>query len=158
MFERLFSSESACRRHRDVPFADERERYLRHCSEQGATRATLRMRRPKNSCGSLDIWDPARLQARHQRSPRHCAPAAVRLPRNDDRAATDRRRMPWLKLLDWWCAPVVESGFRISSTGTYWRRYAAGCTASRHAERRTCPRGVASSAPRPLVVSFCGWV
>lgn len=44
MFEQLFSSESACRRHRDAPFADERERYLRHCAEQGATGATLRLK------------------------------------------------------------------------------------------------------------------
>ena len=28
MFQQLFSSESACRRHGDAPFADERERYL----------------------------------------------------------------------------------------------------------------------------------
>jgi hypothetical protein len=44
MFQQLFSSESVCRRHCDAPFADERERYLQHCAEQGATRATLRMK------------------------------------------------------------------------------------------------------------------
>jgi hypothetical protein len=31
MFQQLFSSESARRRHGDAPFADERERYLQHC-------------------------------------------------------------------------------------------------------------------------------
>ena len=44
MFQQLFSSESACRRHGDAPFADERERYLLHCAEEGAARATLRMK------------------------------------------------------------------------------------------------------------------
>ena len=44
MFEQLFSSESACRRHRDAPLADERQRYLQHCAEQGATHGTLRMK------------------------------------------------------------------------------------------------------------------
>jgi hypothetical protein len=38
MFQQLFSSESACRRHGDAPFSDERERYLQHCVEQGSTR------------------------------------------------------------------------------------------------------------------------
>jgi len=44
MFQQLFFSESACRRHGDAPFADERERYLQHCAEQGSTRATLRVK------------------------------------------------------------------------------------------------------------------
>ena len=44
MFQQLFSSESACRRHGDAPFFDERERYLQHCAEQGSTRATLRVK------------------------------------------------------------------------------------------------------------------
>ena len=44
MFQQLFSSESACRRHGDAPFADERERYLQHCAEQGSTHATLRVK------------------------------------------------------------------------------------------------------------------
>jgi integrase/recombinase XerD len=44
MFQELFSSESARRRHGDAPYAIERERYLPRCAEQGATRATLRMK------------------------------------------------------------------------------------------------------------------
>ena len=39
MFQQLFSSESACRRHGDAPFADERERYLQHCAEDGSLSA-----------------------------------------------------------------------------------------------------------------------
>ena len=34
MFEQLFSSKSACCRHRAAPFPDERERYLRHCARR----------------------------------------------------------------------------------------------------------------------------
>lgn len=44
MFEELYSDKAACRRHRDAPFADERERYLRHCADLGGTRATLRVK------------------------------------------------------------------------------------------------------------------
>ena len=42
MFEELFSDEATRRRHRNAPFANERERYLRHCANLGGTRATLR--------------------------------------------------------------------------------------------------------------------
>jgi integrase/recombinase XerD len=112
MFERLFSSESACRRHRDAPFADERERYLRHCSEQGATRATLHMKAKEL------LW-----LARHLGSG---AAAGVgikdlqgiaRQRQSVCRGTTTARRLidiarPWLKFLGWWRAPVVEFRFQ----------------------------------------------
>jgi hypothetical protein len=44
MFEKLISSETARRRRREGAFADERERYLRHCAELGATGARLRVK------------------------------------------------------------------------------------------------------------------
>jgi integrase/recombinase XerD len=44
MFHKLFFHETTRDRHHDAPFADERERYLQHCAEQGATRATLRVK------------------------------------------------------------------------------------------------------------------
>lgn len=44
MFERLLSSETALRRHQDAPFAVERERYLQHCFDSGATYGTLRVK------------------------------------------------------------------------------------------------------------------
>ena len=44
MFQKLFLGEAARRRHCDAPFADERERYLQHCANLGATRATLRVK------------------------------------------------------------------------------------------------------------------
>jgi integrase/recombinase XerD len=45
MVQKLFSQDTTRhRRHRDAPFADERDRYLQHCVDQGATRATLRVK------------------------------------------------------------------------------------------------------------------
>jgi site-specific recombinase XerD len=44
MFEQLLSSATALRRHQDGPFAAERERYLQHCSDSGATYWSLRIK------------------------------------------------------------------------------------------------------------------
>ena len=44
MLEQLFRDESALARHRAGPFAQERERYLQHCAEHGATRTALRLK------------------------------------------------------------------------------------------------------------------
>jgi hypothetical protein len=44
MLEQLFRDESALARHRAGPFTEERERYLQHCVEHGATRAALRVK------------------------------------------------------------------------------------------------------------------
>jgi integrase/recombinase XerD len=44
MFEILFRTEAAQRRHREAPFAAERERYLQRCADFGTTRVTLLVR------------------------------------------------------------------------------------------------------------------
>jgi hypothetical protein len=44
MFPRLLSSAVALRRHQDAPFAAERERYLQHCFDSGATYGSLRIK------------------------------------------------------------------------------------------------------------------
>jgi integrase/recombinase XerD len=44
MFQRLLSSAAALRRHRDAPFAAERERYLQYCFDSGATYGSLRIK------------------------------------------------------------------------------------------------------------------
>lgn len=41
MFEKLFKSPAALTRHRNAPYAEERERYLMHCAQEGYTRETL---------------------------------------------------------------------------------------------------------------------
>lgn len=50
MFEKLLSSASALRRHQDGPLAAERERYLQHCSDSGATYWSMRIK-----CNEL-LW------------------------------------------------------------------------------------------------------
>lgn len=100
MFETLYRRNAALARHRAGPFAEERERYLRHRADQGGTFATLR-----TSAKSM-LWAAARM------SP-------------DDRRGVDAARLhnivydapspapgtaktfvefvrPWLKFLGWW--------------------------------------------------------
>jgi integrase/recombinase XerD len=50
MFEKLLSSATALRRHQDGPLAAERERYLQHCSDTGATYWSMRIK-----CNEL-LW------------------------------------------------------------------------------------------------------
>ena len=112
MFQQLFSSESACRRHRDAPFSIERERYLQHCADEGATRATLRMKANEllwlaqhlgsGASGGVAMDD---LQDMARRRQAVC------------QGATSARRLidigrPWLKFLGWWRSPVLESRFQ----------------------------------------------
>jgi Phage integrase, N-terminal SAM-like domain len=135
MFEQLFSSESARRRHGDAPFADERARYLRHCAEQGATRATLRMKAKEL------LW-----------LARHLGPGATAGVDMDDlqsiahqrqcvcRGATTTRRLiniarPWLKFLGWWRTPAVE--FRFQS---YLDQYVTWMWDERGLSRQTVER------------------
>jgi integrase/recombinase XerD len=113
MFQELFSSESARRRHGDAPFAVERDRYLRHCAEQGATRATLRMKAKELlwlaqhlGSGASEGVDMGDLQG------------IVRQRRSVCQGTTTARRLidiarPWLRFLGWWRVPVV--GFRFQN-------------------------------------------
>jgi hypothetical protein len=50
MFEKLLSSATALRRHQDGPLVAERERYLQHCSDTGATYGSMRIK-----CNEL-LW------------------------------------------------------------------------------------------------------
>src|SRR5258708_26516102 len=108
MFQQLFSSESARRRHGDAPFADERERYLQHCAEQGSTHATLRVKANELlwlaqhlESNSSDGADMAALQG------------IVREPQSVCHGPTTARRLgaiarPRLEFLGWWRSPVAE--------------------------------------------------
>jgi integrase/recombinase XerD len=141
MFQELFLHEITRRRHRDAPFADERERYLQHCAEQGATRATLRLK------GNELLWIAGHLDA--------AAPLGVNIEKLHDivrerqsalKGKTTGKRLidiarPWLKFLGWWRPPIValrlqsqldryvawmhdERGF-TPSTVAQWRRKTA---------------------------------
>ncbi len=112
MFQRLLRTEAALRRHREAPFSDERERYLQHCADVGATRATLRMK-------SNELLWAARLLYPN-------APQGVDMARLQEivlqrtsvhKGATTARRLidiarPWLRFLGWWRTPVVEVPFQ----------------------------------------------
>ena len=98
---------SAGRYHDDAPFAEERNRYLHHCAECGATTASLTAKRnellwiaarlgPDASKG-IDIEALRRIAAERQRL--HGAVTAAR-------RVVDIGR-PWLRFLGWWREPTV---------------------------------------------------
>ena len=91
----------------DTPFADEQDRYLRHCAAHGSTPGVLRLKRQELA------WIA-----------RHLGPEAVsgigmaelspiaQARQNVRGAATAARRVvdigrPWLKFLGWWREPTV---------------------------------------------------
>jgi hypothetical protein len=89
----------------DVPFADERERYLRYCAEQGATLASLKIKRNEllwiakrlDPDAHLGIGIEVLQQIGNERQSLHGAVTAV--PR-----VVDIWR-PWLRFLGWRHAP-----------------------------------------------------
>jgi integrase/recombinase XerD len=113
MVQKFFSQDTTRhRRHRDAPFADERDRYLQHCVDQGATRATLRVK------SNELLWIAWHLDA--------SAPQGVDIETLQDiararqsafKGATTARRLidiarPWLKFLGWWRVPIADLGFQ----------------------------------------------
>jgi site-specific recombinase XerD len=113
MFQQLFSSESACRRHGDAPFSDERERYLQHCAEQGSTRATLRVK------ANELLWLAQHLESNASDGVNiEALQDIVRERQSVCQGATTARRLvdiarPWLRFLGWWRSPVAE--FRLQN-------------------------------------------
>jgi integrase/recombinase XerD len=91
--------------HDDAPFGDERNRYLRHCAEQGAAPAVLKMKRNEL------LWIAGRLgpdarqgvsmdvlgRIAQERQSLHGAVTAARRVVNIGR--------PWLRFLGWWREP-----------------------------------------------------
>lgn len=112
MFERLLTSTTALRRHQDAPFAVERERYLQHCFDSGATYGSLRIK-----CNEL-FWaaqllgvdasqgiDMEKLQTLVDRR------AVVQSAPTTGRRFIDVTR-PWLRFLGWWKDPIVVFEFQ----------------------------------------------
>jgi integrase/recombinase XerD len=112
MFQQLFSSESACRRHGDAPFSDERERYLQHCAEQGSTRATLRVK------ANELLWLAQHLESNASDGvDMEALQDIVRERQSVYQGATTAQRLvdiarPWLRFLGWWRVPVAEFRFQ----------------------------------------------
>ena len=112
MLEQLLRDESALSRHQAGPFAEERERYLQHCAEHGATRAALRMKAnellwlcqhlPRDASHGID--SPALQEIARER-------------RSVCKGSTTERRLvdigrPWLRFLGWWRVPAAELRFQ----------------------------------------------
>jgi len=112
MFHMLYSAPATRRRHSDAPFAEERQRYLRHCADLGATQGTLRQK------SNELLW-----LSRHLGSP---GPDGVSLEQLQEiargrqslcRGRTAGQRLidigrPWLRFLGWWHVPVVKIRFQ----------------------------------------------
>lgn len=112
MFEKLLSSAKALQRHKDGPFAAERERYLQHCSDTGATYWSMRIK-----CNEL-LWAARLLDADAKNGVDMDGLEALLNRRIAfQNAATTKSRFiaavrPWLRFLGWWREPVVVYEFQ----------------------------------------------
>jgi len=107
MFQRLLSSAAALRRHRDAPFAAERERYLQYCFDSGATYGSLRIK-------SNELLWAARLlgaDASHDIDMEKLKTIVAWRTVVQNAPTTERRFIditrPWLRFLGWWKEPIV---------------------------------------------------
>jgi integrase/recombinase XerD len=107
MYQKLCSIDVAGQQHSDAPFAEERERYLRHCAELGATPAALCLN--SNELAWIARYlDPSAGQGIDMEMFLGIVPARQII----HRGATTARRMidvgrPWLRFLGWWREPAV---------------------------------------------------
>ncbi|MGN8119620.1 hypothetical protein [Labrys sp. 22185] len=92
-------------RFRDVPFADERDRYLSHCAAHGARPAALRVKRNEL------LWIARRLATDADQGIGMTELIAIAMERQQVHGAvTAARRVidigrPWLRFLGWWREP-----------------------------------------------------
>jgi len=125
------SGSTADHRFQDAPFADERNRYLRHCAAQGARASVLKIKRNEL------LWIA-----------RHLGPDAARgvglnelLLIAQERqnllgSATSARRVidigrPWLRFLGWWREPAVLFSYQsLLDRYVAWMRDERGFTPS----------------------------
>jgi integrase/recombinase XerD len=113
MLEHLFRSESALTRHRAGPFAEERERYLQHCADHGATRAAMRVKANE----LLWLCQHLRCDASQGIEIRTLQGIARERRTLCKGASTERRLVdigrPWLRFLGWWRVPTAALRFQI---------------------------------------------
>ena len=130
MFETLISNDRALARHRNGPFAAERDRYLRHCADQGGTQGSLLVKartilRVAERISSDDIGhvDTAGLHAIVNRSP------AASLPAPTTAKTLVMVARPWLKFLGWWQEPTAPTVLSPALDGfVAWMRDERGLT------------------------------
>lgn len=115
----------------DVPFADERNRYLRHCAAHGASPASLKIKRNEilwiarhlDPDADLGVGMPELLPIAQARQTLHGAATAVR-------RVIDIGR-PWLRFLGWWRESAVPLSYqRELDRYVAWMRDERGFTAS----------------------------
>jgi site-specific recombinase XerD len=112
MFQMLYSDEAARRRHRNAPFADERARYLQYCADQGATRATLRLKSAE-LLWLAEHLDPSVSQGIDLKELQEIVRKRVSVYKG----ATTARRLidiarPWLRYTGWWRVPTARLRFQ----------------------------------------------
>jgi len=128
----------ADQRFQEAPFADERSRYLHHCTTHGAKPVTLKAKR----CELLWIARRLGADAHHGVGMKELLPIAQERQSRHGSASAARRVIdigrPWLRFLGWWREPAVlyshqgqldryvvwmrdERGF-TPSTVEQWRR------------------------------------
>src|SRR6516225_2428028 len=105
MDQSIFPNRKA-RRLDDAPFADERDRYLRHCAEHGATLGSLTIKRNEL------LWIAARLKPNaHEGVGIEVLQRIGKERQSLQGAVTAVRRVvdigrPWLRFLGWWREPT----------------------------------------------------
>jgi integrase/recombinase XerD len=107
MYQTICPSHTAGRRQGDAPFAAERDRYLRHCAEHGATPGSLKIKRNELLWIAIrldpDTHEGIGIEVLHrianERKRLHGAVTAAR-------RVVDIGR-PWLRYLGWWREPTV---------------------------------------------------
>ena len=130
--DQMFCSHHAGNRQRDdAPFADERNRYLRHCAEHGASPAVLKIKRNEllwvarhlDPLAHQGVGMDELLRIAHERQDQHGAVTAVR-------RVVDIGR-PWLRFLGWWREPTAALRYQ-SELDSYmaWMRNERGFTPS----------------------------
>ncbi len=131
MFPELLCNEAIIRRHHEAPFAAERELYLRHCFETGATLASLRLKNreliwiarllPSDAATGIDMAGLDEVVRRRK---------LIHTGATTGRRSIDIAR-PWLRFLGWWRDPVVAFPFqeRVDAF-VHWMRDERGFTSS----------------------------
>jgi integrase/recombinase XerD len=148
VFQTLYSAAVACR-HANGPFAGERERYLRHCFDLGATPSSLRQK------GDELLWFAHYLGSQ--------APDGVNLEKLQEiaherqsicKGRTSGQRLiniarPWLRFLGWWHVPAIEIRFQKQlDQYVAWMRDERGLSPAT-VECWQAPRGPISPMVRP---------
>jgi site-specific recombinase XerD len=138
MFEHLFSHPSVVERHRAAPYAEERERYLTHCAQQGYAHATLRLKarellwitRKLPLHSELPVTT-AQLEAAvsewHDRQ--ECAGRPLNIRRTRARFMAEARA--WLRFLGCWCESKETVPFvKLREEFASWMAAARGLSAA----------------------------